>query len=58
MMKMRVLVDDIRIAAVLFAALTPLYGVEGLQVYAIDVEGGKSALYVSPSGESMLVDAG
>src|SRR4051812_10462231 len=29
-----------------------------LQVYAIDVEGGKSTLYVSPSGESMLVDAG
>jgi beta-lactamase superfamily II metal-dependent hydrolase len=29
-----------------------------LQVYAIDVEGGKSTLYVSPSGESMLVDTG
>jgi beta-lactamase superfamily II metal-dependent hydrolase len=29
-----------------------------LQVYAIDVEGGKSTLYVSPSGQSMLVDAG
>jgi beta-lactamase superfamily II metal-dependent hydrolase len=29
-----------------------------LKVYAIDVEGGKSTLYVSPSGESMLVDAG
>jgi competence protein ComEC len=29
-----------------------------LQIYAIDVEGGKSTLYVSPSGESMLVDAG
>jgi competence protein ComEC len=29
-----------------------------LQVIAIDVEGGKSTLYVSPSGESMLVDAG
>jgi beta-lactamase superfamily II metal-dependent hydrolase len=53
MMKMRV-----RVAAVLLAALTPLYGAEGLQVYAIDVEGGKSTLYVSPSGESMLVDAG
>jgi beta-lactamase superfamily II metal-dependent hydrolase len=31
---------------------------QDLQVYAIDVEGGKSTLYVSPSGESMLVDAG
>ena len=29
-----------------------------LKVYAIDVEGGKSTLYVSPSGQSMLVDAG
>jgi len=29
-----------------------------LRVYSIDVEGGKSTLYVSPSGESMLVDAG
>jgi beta-lactamase superfamily II metal-dependent hydrolase len=27
-------------------------------VYAIDVEGGKSTLFVSPSGESMLIDAG
>ena len=53
MMKMRVW-----IAAVLFAALTPFYGADGLRVYAIDVEGGKSTLYVSPSGESMLVDAG
>jgi competence protein ComEC len=31
---------------------------QDLQVYTIDVEGGKSTLYVSPSGESMLVDAG
>ena len=31
---------------------------QDLQVIAIDVEGGKSTLYVSPSGESMLVDAG
>src|SRR5215475_4818772 len=31
---------------------------QDFRVYAIDVEGGKSTLYVSPSGESMLVDAG
>ncbi len=31
---------------------------QGLHIYAIDVEGGKSTLYVSPSGESMLVDTG
>src|SRR5262245_5093229 len=29
-----------------------------LHIYAIDVEGGKSTLYVSPSGETMLVDTG
>ena len=31
---------------------------QDLKVYAIDVEGGKSTLYVSPSGQSLLVDAG
>ena len=30
----------------------------GLDFYTIDVEGGKSVLIVSPSGESMLFDAG
>jgi competence protein ComEC len=29
-----------------------------LRIYAIDVEGGKATLYVAPSGQSMLVDAG
>ena len=29
-----------------------------LDIYTIDVEGGKSVLVVSPSGESMLLDAG
>ena len=29
-----------------------------LHVYFIDVEGGQATLFVSPSGESMLVDAG
>src|SRR6516225_2161733 len=31
---------------------------QSLRIYAIDVEGGKSTLYVSPSGESMLIDTG
>lgn len=31
---------------------------QNLKIYAIDVEGGKSTLYVSPSGESMLIDTG
>lgn len=29
-----------------------------LEVYAIDVEGGQATLFVSPSGESMLIDTG
>jgi competence protein ComEC len=47
-------------AALLWAlALLPaLRAGETLDVYVIDVEGGKSVLLVSPSGESMLFDAG
>ena len=29
-----------------------------LDVYFVDVEGGQATLFVSPSGQSMLVDAG
>jgi len=43
-------------AIILFAA--GLLPAQTLHIYAIDVEGGKSTLYVSPSGESMLVDTG
>ncbi|MEI9971159.1 MAG: MBL fold metallo-hydrolase [Ignavibacteriota bacterium] len=43
--------------AVMFAAAS-LAAAADLQIYAIDVEGGKSTLFVSPSGESMLVDTG
>src|SRR5712692_1003884 len=31
---------------------------KGLDVYFVDVEGGQATLFVSPSGQSMLVDAG
>jgi beta-lactamase superfamily II metal-dependent hydrolase len=43
------------LVAALFAALSPA---QTLDIYTIDVEGGKAVLTVSPSGESMLVDAG
>jgi competence protein ComEC len=33
-------------------------GEDTLDVYFIDVEGGHATLYVSPSGQSMLVDTG
>src|SRR5580698_680610 len=39
-------------------AAASLAAAADLQIYAIDVEGGKSTLFVSPSGESMLVDSG
>jgi competence protein ComEC len=47
----------------LLAFLTPLLlflapPAKTLDFYTIDVEGGKSVLIVSPSGESLLVDAG
>lgn len=33
-------------------------GQKPLLIYSVDVEGGQATLFVSPSGESMLVDAG
>src|SRR6202521_876172 len=45
-------------SAVLFLAFAALLPAQTLRIYAIDVEGGKSTLYVSPSGESMLIDTG
>jgi beta-lactamase superfamily II metal-dependent hydrolase len=45
------------LALCLAGALT-LSAAGSLDVYAIDVEGGKATLFVSPSGQSMLVDTG
>src|SRR5205814_3400001 len=42
----------------LFAAAGALNAAKNLEIYAIDVEGGQATLFVSPSGESMLVDTG
>jgi beta-lactamase superfamily II metal-dependent hydrolase len=36
----------------------PARAAQPLQVYFIDVEGGQATLFVSPSGESLLVDTG
>ena len=48
-----------RILVSLLLAALPLCAQSGaLRIYAIDTEGGKSTLYVSPSGESMLIDTG
>src|SRR3954463_6706581 len=40
------------------AAAVHAQGRRTLDIYSVDVEGGQSTLFVSPSGQSMLVDAG
>ena len=46
------------ITVLLFLLCAPARAAQTLQVYFIDVEGGQATLFVSPSGEAMLVDAG
>ena len=38
--------------------LTTAQAQETLQIYLIDVEGGGATLFVSPTGESLLIDTG
>jgi competence protein ComEC len=45
-------------AAILSCAIVWAQGRKGLDVYFIDVEGGQSTLFVTPSGQSLLVDTG
>jgi len=45
-------------ALALFVAIPSAQTARTLTVYVIDVEGGNSGLYVSPSGESVLIDSG
>jgi len=45
-------------ALLLLLAASAAHAAKTLDVYDIDVEGGKSVLIVSPSGESMLFDVG
>lgn len=55
-------VNRLSIALLLAAPVAALLGAappaKSLDIYTIDVEGGKSVLVVSPSGESMLIDVG
>jgi beta-lactamase superfamily II metal-dependent hydrolase len=48
----------IRIAAVVFLTVSALAAAKTLDMYMIDVEGSKAFLLVSPSGQSMVIDAG
>ena len=40
------------------ACVRVLPAARNLEIYAIDVEGGQATLFVTPAGESLLVDAG
>ena len=48
----------ILIATVLLFSLTVFAASKNLEIYIIDVEGGNATLFVSPSGESLLIDTG
>ncbi len=48
----------IRLIAIVALLAGSLTAARNLDIYVIDVEGGKSVLMVSPSGQSMLFDAG
>jgi len=48
----------IRLAVLLALASASSAATKPLDIYIVDVEGGKSVLLVSPSGQSMLVDLG
>jgi competence protein ComEC len=45
-------------ALLLLACAAALPAAKNLEIFSIDVEGGQATLFVSPSGESMLVDTG
>ena len=46
------------VAMVFASPLAQAQQKKALEVYFIDVEGGQSTLFVSPSGQSLLVDTG
>jgi competence protein ComEC len=47
------------VSALLLSLLTgPVQAQEALDIYFIDVEGGGATLFVSPAGESLLIDTG
>ena len=47
-----------KILILLFVSAVSLTAAKNLDIYVIDVEGGKAVLFISPSGQSMLFDVG
>ena len=45
-------------ATLALAAAATLPAARNLEIYSVDVEGGQATLFVTPAGESMLVDTG
>src|SRR5947207_5106196 len=58
MYRSRILIAAIAVASGATPALVRSQAPKPLDIYSIDVEGGQSTLFVSPSGESLLVDTG
>src|SRR6202040_1094980 len=48
----------IAVGCIAASGIVRTQGQKPFDIYFIDVEGGQSTLFVSPSGESLLVDAG
>ena len=48
----------IKLTCILALLATSLTAAKKLEIYVIDVEGGKAVLLMSPTGRSMLIDAG
>src|ERR1022692_3608536 len=51
-------VPAFRLIVLLAVSSVAAYAARTLDIYFIDVEGGQSTLVVSPSGQSLLIDAG
>ena len=48
----------IKTAVIALVTVSALSAAKTLDMYVVDVEGGKASLFVSPSGQSMVIDAG
>jgi competence protein ComEC len=59
MRKIKAVISTVAVAAMAGAlAIAQSRTAKTLDIYVIDVEGGNSTLFVSPSGESLLIDTG
>src|SRR5262249_59148963 len=60
-MKLARYIFKVFVVAIFFAqclSAAPADSARTLQIYCIDVEGGQATLFVTPQGESLLIDTG